>query len=381
MTEKKRHIAHVIYRFDTGGLENGLVNLINSLPEHEYQHSIVTHKGANPDFAKRVTVKNVRYYDLNKGEGNDIGVLWRLNRLLKRLNPDVLHTRNLATLEGQLVGWWRKIPLRIHGEHGWGVNDLGGVNIKYQRLRRLFRPFVHQYVALSAEAKEYLLDKIGVTASKVAHICNGVDTERFASTQRLHTPLPEIFLPQDCVVFGTVGRLAEVKNQAYLIDAFAELLKMLPSHRDRIALMLVGDGVTRIRLQKRVVETGIEDRVWFAGDRADVPALMQSMDVFVLPSLAEGISNTVLEAMATGLPVLATNVGGNPDLIMPEYVRDHLVPVGEPQRLAEMMARYALQPQLAESDGYQIQAYCQSRFSLASMVAKYHAIYRQVDKD
>lgn len=381
MNDKKRHVAHVIYRFDTGGLENGLVNLINRLPENEYWHSVITHKGVNPEFAKRVKVENVKYYDLNKREGNDLGLHWRLNQLLKQLKPDVLHTRNLGTLEGQLVGWWRKVPLRVHGEHGWGVNDLGGVNPKFQRIRRFFRPFVHHYIALSTEAKDYLLNKIGVVASRVSHICNGVDTQRFANPQPLQAPFPETLLEPDCLVFGTVGRLAEVKNQAYLIDAFVALLQQFPAKRSQLALMLVGDGATRALLEAKVRDASIEDRVWFAGDRADIPALMQSMDVFVLPSLAEGISNTILEAMAAGLPVLATHVGGNPDLISPDFAKDHLFPVGQPQQLTALMARYVQQPGLAEEEGRKIQVYCQSHFDLASMVAKYHAIYRQVDKD
>lgn len=377
MAPGKLHIVHVVYRFDTGGLENGVVNLINRLPEEQYEHSIVTQQGANPEFCRRLTTSNVQFFDLHKAEGTDLGYFIRLNQLLKRLRPDILHTRNLSALESQLVGWWRRIPLRIHGEHGWDMSDIGGVNLKYQKLRRLLRHFIHRYVALSSESRRYLIDKIGVKEQYISHICNGVDTQKFQHQQALPSVLPVELQWQDALVFGTVGRLAEVKNQAYLIDAFARLLDRLPAQRHRLALLIVGDGHMRDKLEQQVRAAGIGDRVWFAGNRDDVPVMMQAMDVFVLPSLAEGISNTILEAMASGLPVIATRVGGNGDLVMPGHAVDHLVPVGEPERLADAMSRYALDPTSAGIEGMRVKKHCQRLFSLDTMVSKYHDLYQQ----
>ncbi|GGD69050.1 TIGR03088 family PEP-CTERM/XrtA system glycosyltransferase [Lacimicrobium alkaliphilum] len=369
-----RHIAHVLFRFDTGGLENGVVNLVNQLPEQGYRHSIITQKGLNPEFAKRVTANNVDYHDLNKADGNDFGMYLRLNRLLKRLRPDILHTRNLATLECQVVGWWRRIPLRIHGEHGWDVSDIGGTNTKYQRLRRMIKPFVNQYVALSGEARDYLIQKVKVPEQRIHPICNGVDMNRFVNPPAPVSPFPEAQFPPLAVVFGTVGRLAEVKDQATLIDAFGLLCARFPQHSLR--LLLVGDGPMREMLEQRAKEKNVEDKIWFAGDRADVPALMSKMQVFVLPSLAEGISNTFLEAMACGLPVIATRVGGNPDLMLPAHRHSHLIEVRDSQSLMQAMSRYLDKPEAIAEDSEQVRKHCQSHFSLANMVAKYHQLYQ-----
>ncbi|ALS97653.1 TIGR03088 family PEP-CTERM/XrtA system glycosyltransferase [Lacimicrobium alkaliphilum] len=369
-----RHIAHVLFRFDTGGLENGVVNLVNRLSQEGYRHSIITQKGVNPEFAKRVTANNVDYHDLNKAEGNDFSMYLRLNSLLKRLRPDILHTRNLATLESQVVGWWRRIPTRIHGEHGWDVSDIGGTNPKYQRLRRLIKPFVHQYVALSGEARDYLLHKIKVPPQRIHHICNGVDMDRFSTPPLPVSPFPEQQLPPQALVFGTVGRLAEVKDQGTLIEAFALLCSRYPQHPLR--LMLIGDGPMRGKLEQQAKEAGIAEQIWFAGDRADVPALMSKMQVFVLPSLAEGISNTFLEAMASGLPVIATNVGGNPDLMPPEHKHSHLIGVQDTQGLMQAMSRYIDNPDMITEDSALVRKHCQSHFSLANMVAKYHQLYQ-----
>lgn len=377
MTESNpavHHIAHIIFRFDTGGLENGVVNLINRLPQDNYRHSIITHQGVNPEFARRVTTNNVDYYDLNKANGNDFGMYLRLNKLLKQLRPDILHTRNLATLECQVVGWWRRIPLRIHGEHGWDVNDIGGTNTKYQRLRRLIRPFVHQYVALSGEARDYLLHKVRVAAPRIQHICNGVDMARFTQASAPVSPVPDTPFFHQSLVFGTVGRLAEVKDQRTLIEAFVMLCRRYPEHALR--LILVGDGPMRTTLEQQVAATGLANQIWFAGDRADVPALMSKMQVFVLPSLAEGISNTFLEAMASGLPVIATNVGGNPDLMLPEHRHSHLIGARDAQGLMQAMSRYLEEPQTIARDSEQVKKHCQSHFSLANMVAKYHQLYQ-----
>ena len=111
-----KHIVHVIYRFDTGGLENGVVNLINRLDSKLYKHTIVTLKGFSDVFCQRIKTDNVTFYDLEKQDGNDVKIFFKLRKLLKQLNPDILHTRNTATLENQLVGWWCRVPYRIHGE-------------------------------------------------------------------------------------------------------------------------------------------------------------------------------------------------------------------------------------------------------------------------
>ena len=377
---KRKHITHVVYRFDTGGLENGMVNLINRLDESLYQHTIVTMKGHNPDFAKRIKTNNVTFADLNKSDGNDLKIFGRLNRLLKQLNPDVLHTRNTATLEMQLVGWWRKVALRIHGEHGWDVNDMYGTNKKYRLLRKVMKLFVHRYIALSKEAYNYLVSIIGIERARVAHICNGVDVVKFHPGQCSVVDTPSGFVSENHLIFGTVGRLAEVKNQHFLLDSFISLIDLFPEQKERLKLLIVGDGVLLSSLEEKVKRAGLEKNVWFAGNRHDVPELMKMMDVFVLPSLAEGISNTILESMASGLPVIATDVGGNPELIESTLKSSHLVKVNETKELVKAMSQYVEQGELVSTNSKICRAHCEANFSIESMVAKYHHLY-QTKKD
>lgn len=366
MTKTPIHIAHIIYRFDTGGLENGVVNLINTLGNDDYHHTIITLKGRSENFCQRINSDNVDYYDLAKQEGQDIGMFFRLNRILRQIKPDVLHTRNTATLECQLVGWWRRIPLRLHGEHGWDVNDLHGSNKRYQMLRKLLKPFIHRYIALSTEAVNYLIDTIGVKPQRVEHICNGVDANKFKPRDKAQgSPL----------IIGCVGRLEAVKNQALLLDAFADAIQVCQP--GQVKLHIVGEGSFYPALIAQAKALGIEDKVYFAGNRDDIDKQMQGFDVFVLPSLAEGISNTILEAMSSGLPVIATDVGGNPDLVV-DGDTGYLVASQDKHEMGQKIVDYVNQPQLVQRQGEQSRKRVEQAFSLQVMTQKYASEYQRV---
>ncbi|GAA0856922.1 TIGR03088 family PEP-CTERM/XrtA system glycosyltransferase [Aliiglaciecola litoralis] len=376
MASSRKHILHIIYRFDTGGLENGVVNLINRLDSAAYQHTIVTLKGFSEEFCQRIVTDNVAFYDLQKRDGNDLSIFFKLRKLLKRLKPDILHTRNTATLENQLVGWWCNVPYRIHGEHGWDVNDMHGQNKKYQLLRRFMKTYIHRYVALSTEAYDYLQHTINVEPEVIHHICNGVDIDTFQPKSTEIEVAPKGFINQQSLVFGTVGRLAEVKNQGFLLEGFIQLVNLCPEERHRLRLIIVGDGVLMSQLVERAKQASISDLVWFAGNRSDVADLMKCMTVFVLPSLAEGISNTILEASASGLPVIATRVGGNPELIEPSLQASHLVEVNNIVALSSAMKHYVDDGELASKNSQLVRKHCVENFSIDTMVSKYHQLYQ-----
>jgi len=376
LKNKPIHIVHFVHSFATGGLENGVVNIINNLPEAEYKHTIICITNHDEIFFQRITTRNISIIDLNKPQGK--GVLWLFHcwQLLRQLKPDVCHTRNLSALEAQLPSFLARVPFRIHGEHGWDVSDLGGINKKYQLLRKIFKPLVHQYIALSAEAEDYLTEIIKVKVKKVQRICNGVDINKFTVNKNRQL-LPKCFVDQNSVVFGTVGRLAEVKNQTFLVKAFAELWRKSPEAREKIRLIIVGDGVLLPKLKEIVNDVGAEGAVWFTGRRDDVKELMNQMDVFILPSLAEGISNTLLEAMASGLPFIATSVGGNADLVLPEHKNSHIVDVNNIEQLITAMNIYLNSPKQLEKDSQLVREHCVENFSIELMVNKYHQLYQK----
>jgi sugar transferase (PEP-CTERM/EpsH1 system associated) len=267
----------------------------------------------------------------------------------------------------------------VHGEHGWNVGDLDGSNVKNRRLRRLVRPLVDHYIALSQQQLYYLRDSIGVRTERIAHICNGVDVARFKpAAENNATPFPAGFVSSDSIVLGSVMRLQSVKAPGDLVRAFIGLRALLSAEQfSRLRLVMVGDGPLRETLLKDLAAAGLASQSWLPGSRDDVPQLLRAMDLFVLPSLAEGICNTILEAMASGLPVIATEVGGNPDLIRPGE-NGTLLPAGQPDRLAQTLAAYLQDQTRRDREGRQARIMAEDRFSLEAMVQGYMAVYDKV---
>ena len=365
-------IAHVLHRFDIGGLENGVVNLLNRLPHERFRHAVVA-LTAVTDFRQRVTRHDVAFFSLHKPPGHGIRVFPALYRLFRVLRPAIVHTRNLAALEASFPAWLARVPIRIHGEHGRDVTDLDGSNPRYRLVRRAYRPFVDHYVAVSGDLEWYLVEHVHVDASRVTRIVNGVDTERFhprAEPVRMDDyPFAD---PALCVI-GTVGRLQAVKHQTLLAEAFVRALERSPALRPRLRLVIVGEGPLRAGVEAILDRAGVSDLAWLPGARNDVPDVLRALDVFVLPSLAEGISNTILEAMATGLPVVATDVGGNRELVDHERT-GMLVASNDVDALAGAIEHYA-EPATARAAGREARRRVEDRLGLDAMVARYASLY------
>lgn len=368
-------IVHVIYRLAVGGLENGLVNLINRMPADKYRHAIVSLTDIS-DFRQRIVRADVDCLALHKRPGHDLRMLWRLWQLFRSLRPMIVHSRNLAALDAQIPAWLAGVPVRVHGEHGRDVHDLDGKSRKYQWLRRGFRPLIHSYVPLSRDLEQYLHGSVGVPSERIRLICNGVDTERFHPVGDRPELLPAGFTGAGTLVIGTVGRLEPVKDQLTLVKAFIELVRR-EAAGGKLRLVLVGEGSLREPLEALLAESGLGHQVWLAGARDDVPELMAAMDLFVLPSLAEGISNTILEAMACGLPVIATRVGGNAELVE-EGRTGCLVEREDPVAMAAALAGYVHDSQKRLEHGAAARRRIEDQFSLDGMVARYTNLYDEL---
>ena len=364
-------VVHIVHRFDVGGLENGVVNLIDHMPRDAFRHMVVALTEVT-DFRHRLRRDDVECIALHKQPGHGAKLYPRLFRLLRERRPAIVHTRNLAALEMQVAAWAARVPLRLHGEHGRDVGDLDGTSLRHQRLRRLYAPFVHRYIALSQDLARYLTERVGIAPERVVKIYNGVDAERFRPAAGGEPgPIPGApFAAPGHWLVGTVGRMQTVKHQPLLARAFVRALQIQPALRERLRLVLVGDGPLRAECQAVLADAGVADLAWLPGERADVPDLMRGLNAFVLPSLAEGISNTILEAMASGLPVLASAVGGNPELVA-DGRTGLLVPPDDVEAIAQGLLRLATDPATAQAMGRAGRAEAERRFSLDTMVAAY----------
>ena len=368
-------IAHVVHRFDIGGLENGVVNLINRLPESTWRHAVVALTDVSSAFTQRVQRQDVQYVSLRKPPGHLWKVYPRLARTLRALQPAVVHTRNLAALEAVVPAWGVGVPVRIHGEHGRDARDPNGTRRRYRWVRRAYRPFVSRYVAVSQDLERYLRMRVGVPEDRIVQLYNGVDSDRFQPVQGARIAIDGCpFRSPEHWLVGTVGRMDPVKDQCTLARSFVLALRMNPLAQDRMRLVIVGDGALRAECESILEEGGARHLAWFAGDRNDIPEIMRGLDCFILPSLGEGISNTILEAMSCAIPVVATRVGGNSELVN-EGVTGRLVPPADPVALMQAMISYFDNQALARQHGAAGRKRVEESFSLQRMVDAYHDLY------
>lgn len=363
------HIVHVVHRFDTGGMENGMVNLFNTLSPERYRHTVVALTDFS-DFRHRITAQRVDFHALHRAPGHGLGWAVRLWKLLRRLKPDLVHTRNLAALEAQFVAAAAGIRDTVHGEHGRDVFDLYGRNWKYNLLRRAARPFVSNYISVSRDLETWLRVVIHVPPRKLHQIYNGVDSVKFHPRTG---PRPDFAHP-DSIVFGSVGRMVEVKDYPTLTAAFIQLIRQQPERAERARLVIVGDGPARDTCLALLQGAGLAHLAWLPGERHDIPDIMQALDVFVLPSRNEGISNTILEALASGLPVIATAVGGNLELVE-DGVNGMLVTPGDVAGLAQALLGYLDAPARIAEHGANARQWAEQRFSIPAMAEAYATVY------
>jgi sugar transferase (PEP-CTERM/EpsH1 system associated) len=363
------HIVHVVHRFDTGGMENGMVNLFNVLPPQRYRHTVVALTDYS-DFRRRIGAQTVEFHALQRAPGHGLGWAARLWKLLRQLKPDLVHTRNLAALEAQFVAAAAGIRATVHGEHGRDVFDLHGRNWKYNLLRRAARPLVSNYIAVSQDLETWLRLTIGVPPHKLHQIYNGVDSAKFHPRAGARPA----FAHPESIVFGSVGRMVEVKDYPMLVRAFIQLVHQQPERAERARLVIVGEGPARGVCQALLQQAGLAHLAWLPGERHDIAEIMRAFDVFVLPSKNEGISNTVLEAQASGLPVIATAVGGNVELVK-AGVNGMLVAPGNVNDMAQALLGYLDAPARIAEHGGQARRQAEQRFSIAAMAEAYARVY------
>ena len=365
----KIKILHVLHSFNMGGLENGVVNLVNNSDQNIFAHEIccVTKSGSAALRLKR----RIPIYEMHKRDGNDWSLIPKLVKLIKNVRPDIVHTRNWGTVDSIVAAKLAGVRTVIHGEHGWNMDDPMGQNIRRRLVRKVLSGMVNYFVAVSEDIKQWMINSIGIKNTKVSKILNGVNTDKFCPIDNIGVRNSLGFSSKD-IVIGTVGRLDPIKDQRLLLQAFS----YLKHEKKNLCLVLVGDGPQKRNLEsvKKTLPCG--DRVVFLGERDDVDKILSAFDLFVLPSRNEGISNTILEAMATGLPVIATNVGGNPELVKHGH-SGLLFPPGDCHALVDALNFYIEQnPYMIEIHGRNARERAIRDFSLQRMVKQYETLYQ-----
>jgi sugar transferase (PEP-CTERM/EpsH1 system associated) len=365
-------IVHLVYRLDFGGLENLMVERINRLPADAYRHAVVA-LTETTDFAKKISQPGVALFSLHKRPGLSLKTHLDLWKLLRRLKPAILHSYNLSAIEYAPAALLAGVPVRINGAHGRDAADPEGRNPRHNLLRRAMVPFYDCCYANSTAMLEWNRRVIGVPEHKSRLLGNGIDADKFhpprAGKQRQLTG----FGPE-CTVIGTVGRIDHVKDHAGLVDAFLLMRERFPDNRAGLRLAIVGDGPQLPALRAKVDAAGLAGLVWLPGARSDVADILRGLDIFAMSSVAEGTPGSALEAMASGLPVVGTQVGGIPEVI-DDGVTGMLVPPSDPAAMAAALGRYACSPELARQHGAAGRERILRNYNMPAMVAAYKSLY------
>ena len=370
-------IAHVLYRLDTGGMERVAVSVINRTGER-YRHAVICLAGFGA-MREQIEDTSIPCLSLHKKPGKDWFCYFRLWRALRVLKPDLVHTYNIGALDAALIARLAGVRRVVHAEHGRDATDPQGRSRKYRMLRRRFQPFITRYLAVSRELRSWLADSVGIAPARIVFIPNGIDPEHYrgATGLRRKRSLLAAFAPEGTLLIGTVGRLDAVKDQCGLVRAFAILCDMDRAQGARLRLVIVGEGSQRANLERQIATLNLADRVCLLGGRDDVPGLLAECDVFALSSLAEGMPLTALEAMASSLAVVATDVGGVSEVVV-DGRTGTLVAPGDPTALAAALRRYVEDASLRAQHGRAGRVRVEAHFGLATMLSAYTALYNEL---
>jgi sugar transferase (PEP-CTERM/EpsH1 system associated) len=338
-------------------MEHGVVKLANGLDSTRVESSICS---TTPGGALRAHVRaGVPVFELQRRPGN---------RTFRNVRPDIVHTHSWGTLcEGLLAARLARVPKVVHGEHGT-------LQLKpYQaRIQRLAWGRVDRLLSVSSRLAERMAEGTGFSLERVHVIRNGVDLSRFGTVARA-AARRELGLDDDVFVIGTAGRLVPVKDQGLIVEAVAELSR----RGRRVVALIAGEGPLLDELRAHAAAKGVADVIRFLGHRPDLERVFAALDIFVLSSISEGLSNTILEAMASGLPVVATRVGGADELVLDEAT-GVLVPPRSAGALADAIERLAADPERRKAMADAARRRACDEFAIERMMENYTTFYESI---
>jgi sugar transferase (PEP-CTERM/EpsH1 system associated) len=367
---RRINVLHVVDSLRVGGLENGVVNLINALDDKIFCNSICCLRTTG-GLQARLRDPSVKVFELHQRLKDNL--LFKMRKILVQEKVDIIHSNGYGTFFDSVVGaQLAGTPFTIHCIHGIYWRDMEKMRLRRRILQRLLSLRTNKLYAVADYLREYYINIVGVPASRISTIYNGVDVEAYTPRDE-NTGREErlkLGLPSDEILVGSVGTLYWVKDPENFLTAAALVLQQ----RDDVSFLWVGGGPLKETLQTRAIELGIEGKIHYLGWRDDVSNILATLDIFVLPSLIEGFSYSILEAMASGLPVVATDVGGNSELIQNNGT-GFLVPPRKQELLADAMLKLISKKSLRVDLGRKARQRVEEKFSLSSMVQKYQQMY------
>lgn len=367
MTEKRIKVLHVVLSMETGGLENGIVNLINHSDQSKFEVDVLCLRSRG-ELADRITNPLTKVLFDGNSNPSIISSCRKVVAACKDNHYQIVHSHGFSTMLAiYLSSLFIDIPTLINGEHGTLYFD----SLKKRFIQKFLFKKMDINLTVSTKLKKDILEKFKLTYDNFLPIINGVDTNKFSFNESSNYKLRQsLNIPINSIVIGSVGRLVPGKNYKSLIIAFREISKKISN----VHLVLAGDGPEYEMLSHIIDDSGLNQSIHLLGRRSDIPSILCCFDLFVLPSKSEGLSNTLLEAMSTNLPVIACDVGGNPEIVLPD-ISGVLYESDNVEQLISNISILIENPALIKSLSSNARKHILKNHSLTGMVSKYEDLY------
>lgn len=368
-SDKKIRLMQIVQDLDLGGLQQVVLNLCRTLDRSRFDIAVLCLRERGR-YAEDIEALGIPVYLLEqKPKGVDYFGFLKVARLLKEKRIDVIHTHNTqAFFDGTLAAIFARVPTTIHTDHARSFPD----KTRYMIAEWAMSQFAYKVVGCSEHTSQQLIEYEKISARKIVTIPNGIDPSRFEITFDKASKRRELGIAPEGPVIGLAVRLSDQKGVTFLLQAMPEILH----HHPDTTLLIVGDGELKTDLQREAETLGISARVIFCGPRKDIPELLKLLDVYVLPSKWEGLPMVILEAMATGCPVVATNVGGNASAVINGQTGT-LVPSEDPKALSSAIIPLLTSSQLRAQYAAAGRALFDAKFSAHIMTRQYEQLYQR----
>jgi sugar transferase (PEP-CTERM/EpsH1 system associated) len=368
MTGNKINIIFVNYSLDVGGIETLILELSRKLnPDRFHLEICAFSEGGN--LQNEFEASGIPVHIIRKKAGIDLGAPLKLARLFKERRIDIAHTQNRSSWLYAVIAARITRVFLVHTVHS-NVDFKNPHPRRWMILQRYLAKFTDQIIAVSNSNAGFLTEKQNIPDRKIRVIYNGIIPELYDRPCDTKLKKQELSIGEGDLIIGNVARFSPPKDHETLIRAFKSISQTIPSAR----LLLVGDGPLENTIRGLVNALDLNAKVKFLGSRRDIPELLKIFDVFTLSSFREGFSVAILEAMAAGLPVVATNVAGNPEAVINEET-GLIVPPKNPEALARAICRLLLNGEEARRMGEKGRKRVKEHFSLEKMVKEYEDVY------